>query len=66
MARLLQPPRAIVAAVVHEGSDTVGDALAHHDKPDIFNTDRGSQFTGSAFAGVLGGQTTGDNFSRSL
>ena len=30
-----------------------GDALARHGKPGIFNTDQGSQFTGSAFTGVL-------------
>lgn len=29
--------------------------MAHHDKPDIFNADQGSHFTGSAFAGVLVG-----------
>ena len=29
------------------------DALAGHGKPDIFNTDQGSQFTGAAFTGVL-------------
>jgi putative transposase len=29
------------------------DALALHGKPDIFNTDQGSQFTGAAFTGVL-------------
>src|SRR6201982_2243736 len=28
------------------------DALAHHGKPEIVNTDQGSQFTGSAFTGV--------------
>jgi len=33
---------------------TLEDALARHGKPDIFNTDQGSQFTGSAFTGVLG------------
>jgi putative transposase len=27
--------------------------LARHGKPEIFNTDQGSQFTGSAFTGVL-------------
>jgi putative transposase len=32
---------------------TLEDALARHGKPDIFNTDQGSQFTGSAFTGVL-------------
>jgi len=29
------------------------DALARHGKPEVFNTDQGSQFTGSAFTGVL-------------
>jgi putative transposase len=29
------------------------DAMARHGKPDIFNTDQGSQFTGSALTGVL-------------
>jgi transposase InsO family protein len=33
--------------------ETLDDALARHGKPDIFNTDQGSQFTGSAFTGVL-------------
>src|SRR5450631_4764972 len=32
---------------------TLEDALARHGKPEIFNTDQGSQFTGSAFTGVL-------------
>ena len=27
--------------------------LGGHGKPEIFNTDQGSQFTGSAFTGVL-------------
>jgi putative transposase len=36
--------------------ETLEDALAHHDKPDIFNTDQGSQFTGVAFTGVLAGK----------
>src|SRR5260370_17302845 len=31
----------------------VEDALARHGKPQIFNTDQGSQFTGAAFTGVL-------------
>jgi putative transposase len=34
-------------------AETLESALAHHGKPDIFNTDQGSQFTGSAFTGVL-------------
>jgi putative transposase len=33
--------------------ETLEDALSRHDKPDIFNTDQGSQFTGAAFTGVL-------------
>src|SRR5215207_866426 len=33
--------------------ETLADALARHGKPDIFNTDQGSQFTGAAFTGVL-------------
>jgi putative transposase len=32
---------------------TLEDALARHGKPEIFNTDQGSQFTGSAFTGLL-------------
>jgi putative transposase len=35
--------------------ETLEDALARYGKPDIFNTDQGSQFTGSAFTGVLAG-----------
>jgi putative transposase len=33
--------------------ETLEDALARHGKPDVFNTDQGSQFTGAAFTGVL-------------
>ena len=33
--------------------ETLKDALARHGKPDISNTDQGSQFTGSAFTDVL-------------
>jgi putative transposase len=33
--------------------DALEDALAKHDKPGIFNTDQGSQFSGAAFTGVL-------------
>src|ERR1700694_3789400 len=35
--------------------ETLEEALAKHAKPEIFNTDQGSQFTGSAFTGVLAG-----------
>jgi putative transposase len=34
---------------------TLEDALARHGKPDIFNTDQGSQFTGAVFTGLLAG-----------
>ena len=33
--------------------ETLEDALARHGTPEIFNTDQGSQFTVSAFTGVL-------------
>jgi putative transposase len=33
--------------------ETLEDALARYGKPEIFNTDQGSQFTGSAFTSVL-------------
>jgi len=33
--------------------ETLEHALAHHGKPETFNTDQGSQFTGAAFTGVL-------------
>ena len=32
---------------------TLEDALARHGKPDIFNTDQGSQFTGTVFTSAL-------------
>jgi putative transposase len=33
--------------------DAVREALARHGKPEIFNTDQGSQFTSAAFTGML-------------
>ena len=33
--------------------DAVNEALAGHGKPEIFNTDQGSQFTSAAFTGML-------------
>jgi putative transposase len=33
--------------------EALEDALANYGKPEIFNTDQGSQFTGTAFTGVL-------------
>ena len=35
--------------------ETLEDAMVRHGKPEIFNTDQGSQFTGAAFTGVLAG-----------
>ena len=58
-ARLVQPPRPVVAAVDHDGGGVLrrdaGGRLGAHGKPEIFNTDQGSQFTGQAFTGVLAG-----------
>ena len=36
--------------------DAVQEALARHGKPEIFNTDQGSQFTSAAFTGMLQNQ----------
>src|ERR1700751_1308653 len=33
--------------------ETLEDALARHGRPEIFNTDQGAQFTGTAFIGLL-------------
>jgi putative transposase len=33
--------------------EAVEEAMAHYGKPDIFNTDQGSQFTAEAFTGLL-------------
>src|SRR6202042_2262839 len=33
--------------------ETLEDALARHGRPEIFNTDQGSQFTGTAFTSLL-------------
>jgi len=33
--------------------ETLEDALARHGRPEVFNTDQGSQFTGAAFTGLL-------------
>jgi len=47
----------VVAAVDHDGGGLlrrdVGGCSRRHGKPDIVNTDQGSQFTGAAFTGVL-------------
>jgi putative transposase len=33
--------------------EAVGEALARHERPEIFNTDQGSQFSSTAFTGLL-------------
>src|SRR5665213_2963939 len=40
-------------SITLEAAVCVEDALARHGKPEVFNTDQGSQFTGAAFIGVL-------------
>ncbi len=49
--------RAVMARIDHDGGSilrrALEDALARHGKPEISNTDQGSQFTGAAFTGVL-------------
>jgi transposase InsO family protein len=56
-ARLVQPSRAVVAAVDHDRGgvcvETLRDAMARHGELEIFNTDHGTQFAGQAFTGVL-------------
>src|SRR5262245_27365042 len=42
-----------VSITMEAALQTLEDALARHGKPEIFNTDQGSQFTGAAFTGVL-------------
>src|SRR5271163_3001546 len=37
----------------HRVSITMEEAIGKHGKPEIFNSDQGSQFTGEAFTGVL-------------
>ena len=42
-----------LAAIPGIRIETLEDALARHGKPDIFNTDQGSQFTATAFTSAL-------------
>ena len=56
--RLVQPAGSVLAVVDHDGgrrsaSRRFEEALARHGKPEIFNTDQGSQFTSTAFTGLL-------------
>ena len=54
---LVQPAGAGLAGVDHDGGrfclEAVDEALARHGRPEIFNTDQGSQFTSVAFTGLL-------------
>jgi putative transposase len=45
--------RGSIALEVDFCLEAVEEALAQHGKPAIFNTNRGSQFTGAAFTGLL-------------
>jgi putative transposase len=51
------PPGSVVAVVSHDGSGLLrrdpGGCLGSSRKPEVLNTDQGSQFTGSAFTGLL-------------
>ena len=44
--------------------ETLEEALAKHGKPEIFNTDQGSQFTGTAFTGCSAQQRNQDQHGR--
>ena len=48
-----------MAAVDHNRRDVLQltEVLARYGKPDVFNTDQGSQFTGAAFTSALVGQS---------
>ncbi len=56
-ARLVLPACALLAGLDQMEAafciETLEDALAKHGRPEIFNTDQGSQFTGEAFTSVL-------------
>ena len=45
--------RVSIAMDVEFCLEAVGEALARHGRPEIFNTDQGSQFTSAAFTGLL-------------
>ena len=44
--------------------ETLEDALARYGKPEIFNTDQGSQFTEQTFTGALAGNGIKWSFCR--
>ena len=47
--------KAVAGALQAFCIETLEDALARYGKPEIFNTDQGSQFTGQTFTGALAG-----------
>jgi len=55
--RLGEPADSLASRVDYDGGgfcvEALEEALAKYGKPEIFNTDQGSQFTGEAFTGVL-------------
>ena len=56
--RLVHPARAFPSGVDHDGrqpfaSRPLEEAIGKYGKPEIFNSDQGSQFTSEAFTGVL-------------
>ena len=55
--RRVQPAGPVASPVDHDGGGVLRrgarEALAKHGKPEIFNTDQGSQFTSIDFTGVL-------------
>ena len=56
--RLVHPARAFASGVDHDGGrlfrvEALEEAIGKHGKPEIFNSDQGSQFTSEAFTGIL-------------
>jgi len=52
-SRLVLAWRVSISMEVEFCLDAVDEALACHGRPEIFNTDQGSQFTSAAFTGLL-------------
>ena len=64
---LVQPLRALLAVVEHAGRHVLYGSLgggAGRARPEIFNTDQGSQFTAVVVHGTLGGGGRGDQHGR--
>jgi putative transposase len=52
-SRRVLAPRVSITMAVDFCPDAVDEAVARHGRPEIFNTDQGSQFTSAAFTGLL-------------